>query len=60
MRYLGGKSRISKPISQILNIALSNGGGRRSSNAISRREKPYQQADFVSAKFGAEREREHS
>lgn len=27
MQYMGGKSRIAKPISEILNIALSNGGG---------------------------------
>ena len=27
MQYMGGKSRIAKPISEILNIALSNVGG---------------------------------
>ena len=58
MQYMGGKSRISKPISEILNIALSNGGGRRSNNALSGWQEPYQQADFNNADRRTERERE--
>ena len=34
MRYLGGKSRISKSIATILNAALSAGGGAREGENI--------------------------
>ena len=46
MQYMGGKSRISKQISEVLN------------NALSWRKEPYQQADCNGAKFRNERERE--
>lgn len=46
MQYMGGKSRISKQISEVLN------------NALSWREKSYQQADCSGAEYRNERERE--
>ena len=46
MQYMGGKSRISKYISEVLN------------NALSWRKEPYQQADCNGAEFRNERERE--
>ena len=46
MQYMGGKSRISKQISEVLN------------NALSWREEPYQQADCNGVERRNERERE--
>lgn len=46
MQYMGGKSRISKQISEVLN------------NALSWRQEPYQQADCIGAERRDERERE--
>ena len=46
MQYMGGKSRISKQISEVLN------------NALSWREEPYQQADCNGAERRNEREKE--
>lgn len=46
MQYMGGKTRISKQIAEVLN------------NALSRRQKSNLQADCSSAECGTERERE--
>ena len=46
MQYMGGKSRISKQILEVLN------------NALSRRKEPYQQANCSGAEHRNERERE--
>ena len=47
MQYMGGKSRISKYISEVLN------------NALSWRKEPYQQADCNGVELRNEREREY-